>query len=112
MSQMPPPADSLWSAPAAPATTFDNGTATSRAAAISARDFSGTQAGVVLACIREAGPSGRTMHEIHFDTGIALQSICARVAALRSEGLITATEKTRPTPSGRKAVVWAAVPRP
>lgn len=115
MSQLPPPIGSLWSNPATPlaeprtpTTTYANDTATSQEAARSARDFAGTQAGTVLDALAAAGSRGLTMHEITDRTGIALQSVCARVAALRDANLITASDLTRQTPSGRKAVVWIA----
>jgi hypothetical protein len=103
MTQIPAPIGSLWAAK-----TYTNGTATSTEAARSARDFSQTQAGLVLACITEAEHEGCTMHEVSMRTGVSLQSVCARVAALRESHLITATHKTRRTPSGRSAVVWCA----
>lgn len=104
MTQIPDPIGSLWAS--APAKTYTNGTATSTEAAERAKDFAPTQAGIVLACIAEAEHEGCTMHEISIRTGVSLQSVCARVAALRQAGKITATHKTRLTNSGRKAVVW------
>ncbi len=105
MSQTPAPIGSLWAINSTP----HNGTATSREAAKLAKPGTGAQASVVLACIREAGASGRTMNEVEDITGIMRASICARFAALRESRLITATEHTRRTPSGRRAVVWVAV---
>lgn len=106
MSQIPAPTGSLWAAIDA---TPHNGTSTSREAANLAKNGAGAQATAVLACIREAGASGRTMNEVEDLTGIMRASICARIAALREARLITATEHTRRTPSGRRAVVWVAV---
>jgi len=104
MTQVPPPADSLWAAK-----TYDNGTATSREAATNAKRFAGTQAARVLECVAAAGDRGRTNSEIVDETGFQLASVCARVAALREDGLIRDSGSKRPTPSGCAAKVWVAV---
>ena len=103
MSQIPAPTGRLWASP-----TPHNGTATSIEAANLAKNGAGAQATAVLACIREAGASGRTMNEIEDITGIMRASVCARISWLRAVGEVTATDMTRRTPSGRKAVVWRA----
>jgi len=103
MTRIPPPTDSLW------AKTYANDTATSRAAATSAKRFAGTQAAMVLECIAAAGDTGRTNSEIVEETGFMLASVCARVAALREDGLIRDSGLKRPTPSGCAAKVWVAV---
>lgn len=106
MSQIPAPSGSLWAAVSA---TPHNGTRTSREAAQLAKPGAGAQAAAVLECIRTAGSHGRTMNEVEELTGILRASVCARFSALREAHLIVATEQTRRTPSGRRAVVWVAV---
>jgi hypothetical protein len=51
---------------------------------------------------------GATDAETEQATGIRPQSLTPRRLALQRAGLIVASGRTRPTPSGRKAVVWVA----
>ena len=62
----------------------------------------------VFAHISAAGPRGRTNNEITKNLNIKLQTVCARVAELRSAGRIHDGGARRKTDSGRDAIVWVA----
>lgn len=81
---------------------------TSRAAAVAAQPNAGAQRARVLAWLRKQ-PDGGTMQEVAIGLGALIQSMCPRFDELRKLGEIRDTGKTRPTASGRAAVVWEAV---
>lgn len=62
----------------------------------------------VLRAIREAGPDGLTDDEGEALTGIIPQTYTPRRGELAKQGLIVATDRRRPTRSGRPACVWVA----
>lgn len=62
----------------------------------------------VLRAIREAGPDGLTDDEGETRTRLKPQSYTPRRGELVKLGLIVATDRRRPTGSGRPACVWVA----
>jgi DNA-binding IclR family transcriptional regulator len=86
-----------------------NGTATSRAAANEIEPFAGRLRADVLIFLRSRGEEGATADEIEQSSGIAGNTIRPRLIELKRLGLVQQTSATRPTRSGRKAVVWRAV---
>lgn len=87
------------------------GSKTSRAAAQQARAILGSQQHQVLLAIRSSGKRGLTCDEIEEQLGGRHQAISARVRELFLKGMITKAEATRPTRSGRQAVVYLAAKR-
>lgn len=82
---------------------------TSRAAADSLPEaVSGRQERLVLECLKRRGAWGATDAEIQAATGIPVTSEVARRNRLVIAGLARDSGRTRPTPSGRAAVVWVA----
>ncbi len=77
---------------------------TSRSAAALVRPRAKPQRERVLDHLRAAGP--RTMHELHEELRIPLQSICGRISELKELGLVCDSGATRETPSGKRASVW------
>lgn len=90
--------------PRMPAPPAHNHTPTSLAAAESIADLAPGLRGRVFEAIRQAASTGLTRHEIAAATGIALPSVCPRVAELLKLGLIV-ERGTRPSPSGRAAAI-------
>lgn len=82
-----------------------NGTLTSFRAAESIREHIGPMQQRVLDYLAENGPS--TQEEISIGAGMRLQSVNGRINELAHKRLITDTGDTRPTSSGRMAVVWS-----
>lgn len=83
---------------------FAKNSRTSRAAAKSMWPYAPTDAGRVLHWIKANG--GCTCDEIEYDMRLKHQTASARINGLRNKGFIKDSGRTRPTRSGRKAVVW------
>lgn len=79
---------------------------TSRAAYLSLGPESRTQAARIYAGIIAAGPGGLTDEEGQLALGVRVQSYTARRNELAADGLIVDSGRTRPTTSGRAAIVW------
>lgn len=58
--------------------------------------------------IRDAVDHGMTAHEVSLATGFDRHSIQPRISELRRKGLVIASTKRRPNPSGKSATVWIA----
>ncbi len=58
--------------------------------------------------VRSCGSAGATNDEISLDTGLPIQSVTPATGALRKAGLIRESGRTRPTRSGRAAMVYVA----
>jgi hypothetical protein len=88
-----------------------NGTATSRAAAMSMDpEWLATQCGEVYEAIKAAGEDGKTRHEL-VTPKRELASVCGRVDNLLKMGMIyEPADVTRPTKSGRQAQVVRVKP--
>jgi hypothetical protein len=95
-----------YGTPVAPAT---NGTPTSNAAADAIAPVMNELQGRVLAFIREAGDAGATDDEMQQALGMNPSTQRPRRGELRRFGFIEDSGRTRPTASGRAAVVWRAV---
>jgi len=61
---------------------------------------------IAYAAIREAGPRGLTSFELAHVTGEPFESIQPRTTGLRDAGKIKDSGDRRPSPRGRKAIVW------
>lgn len=85
-----------------------NGTATSNAAAKSIKPAAGTLRRTLLDFLRFVGPEGATDEEMQHGTGMNPSTQRPRRGELQRMGLIEDAGTTRPTASGRKAVVWRA----
>lgn len=81
------------------------GSPTSKAAALAALPDLGRLEGLVLACIVNAS-DGMTDDEIEVALGRSHQSASARRRGLVQKKLVADSGRTRPTRSGRHAVVW------
>jgi hypothetical protein len=81
---------------------------TSHAAARLAEVKAGTGRAFALDVLRRY-PAGLADFELAELTGWPLNSINKRRGELRDGGLVEATEETRETPAGAKAIVWRAV---
>ena len=79
---------------------------TSRAAAEAIEPDTSTLRGQVLAYIRQRGRYGATDDEIQVALDMNPSTERPRRIELWNAGLITRTEDTRPTRSGRQASVW------
>ena len=90
----------------APPRPVHSGSATSRAAAEQIEPHAGTQRAAILAYIREH--DGATRQELCLALNMPNNSVCPRVIELLKMHLIRATTATRPTTSGRAAVVLEA----
>lgn len=83
----------------------------SRAAAVAARDFSGSQEARALAYWRLRGAHGATDPEVSDATGISRASLCLRRRTLIGRGLLADSGRTRPHVTGGRATpctVWVA----
>lgn len=60
----------------------------------------------VFKYILYAGRNGKTIEEVSEETGIKLQTVCARRNELDKSGLVIDSGSRRPTLSGRSAKVW------
>lgn len=99
----------FFSAPTEPpCLPFQRTSRTSKAAAVAAKPNAETQRATALAWMKRR-PDGATMQEVSIATGIPIQSMCPRFDELKKRGEIRDTGKTRPTTSGRAAVVWEAL---
>lgn len=56
-----------------------------------------------------ANPAGLTDFELAARTGVPQTSIGVRRKSLERQGLVVATQKRRPSPSGSMAIVWRAL---
>lgn len=82
---------------------------TSWAAARQAAPRAGTNRALALRVLR-SHPDGLTDFELADLTGMQQTSIGKRRGELRDAGLVRATDRRRPAPSGAAAIVWEAVP--
>jgi hypothetical protein len=89
----------------APAT---NGTPTSNEAAAQIEPAAGTLREQVLAFVRNCGRFGATDEEIQLALSMNPNTQRPRRQELEQLGLIVRTDRTRPTRSGRSAVVFLA----
>lgn len=80
--------------------------ATSREAALSMVGAAKRQRPDVLAFLIERGDAGATDAEIEDALGMRHQSASPRRGELVAAGLVVDSGKRRPTPSGRRAIVW------
>jgi predicted transcriptional regulator len=80
---------------------------TSRAAAESVKPHATRLARLVLEHVRARG--GLTSAEAESELGLIHQTASARLRELVKLGLVADSGETRPTPSGRRAIVWRAV---
>ena len=84
--------------------------ATSAEAAERAEPKAGTDRAKVLSMIRAWAEAGCTDEEIADATGMNPSTVRPRRVELVALGHVEDSQMTRPTRSGRKAVVWRAVP--
>jgi len=84
--------------------------ATSAEAAERAEPRAGTDQALILAALRFAGDYGGTDEEMQNALGMNPSTQRPRRIELVSVGLVVDSGETRPTRSGRRAVVWRAVP--
>lgn len=81
---------------------------TSHEAAERVEEFAGRQQRVILHVLKRL-PNGATSDELAAGSlGLTKVQIARRMGELRARGLVEETGKTRPTPSGRQAIVWRA----
>lgn len=86
---------------------------TARDAALAAFGVTGTQRQALLRELVAAGEHGLTAHEAKERVGsiVSYPHVAStRMADMVPLGLVAQTEQTRPTPSGRQARVWVALP--
>ena len=65
---------------------------------------------VIALRVLKAHPDGLSDFELSALTGVPQTSIGVRRKELVRMGLVEATDKRRPAPSGAKAIVWRAIP--
>lgn len=87
---------------------FVRGSATSEAAAESMEPEAGTLRAEVLNAIRRNTPPGLTDEELQEGLPMPANTERPRRRELERAGLIRDSGTTRPTKSGRQAVVWVA----
>lgn len=85
-----------------------SGPETSRAAAESIKPTAGTLRAMVLEYL-QSQPDGATDEQMQKALGMTGNTQRPRRQELEKMNLIRATDKTRPTSSGRQAIVWEAV---
>lgn len=88
---------------------YARGSATSRAAAKSMEPHAPSIRSFVLAAIYLStftGRKGATCDEVEVEIEVPHQTVSARIRELFKAGRIKDSGRTRPTRSGRKAVVW------
>jgi hypothetical protein len=79
---------------------------TSRMAGESIREYASRIEAKILACVRDAGPYGRTCYEIEQLCGLIHQTASARCSGLKDRKLLRVDgERRRPTQTGRLAEV-------
>lgn len=83
-----------------------NGTPTSNDAADAIQSLTGRLRWLVLDALRERGAEGATAEELEHATGLSGSTVRPRLIELRRKGLVMDSTRTRPTASGRRAVVW------
>ena len=86
----------------------DNGTSTSREAAVKIMPHADTQRAEILAVIA-ASDAGLTREQVGEITGLAGDSVRPRVYELIAARVVRQTEDTRLTHSGRRAYILKAV---
>ena len=91
-----------------PRPPFQRSSATSRAAAMEARETAGTVRARVRAWVECRGRWGATREEISLGLDLRIQTVCARVDELLREGSVFRTGAVRRTVTGRKAEVIAS----
>ena len=79
---------------------------TSKAAAVSMIPYAPNIRERVFEVLRDGQISGLTFDVIEFVLGKSHQTVSARIRELFKAGRIKDSGRTRPTRSGRKAVVW------
>lgn len=82
--------------------------ATSHQAAEKAAPRAKTNREIALRILKES-PGGLTDFELSARSGIAQTSIGVRRGELVKQGLVRATKKRRPSPSGSPSIVWEAL---
>lgn len=80
---------------------------TSREAAGRIKRHAPIQRQRVFRCILDAGSHGRTDEETGTELGMLLHSVSPRRGELVKLGVVRDSGRTRPTSSGRPAIVWA-----
>lgn len=85
-----------------------NGPKTSKNAARSAEAFAGAQCRMVFDFIASQREFGATDKETQSATGLSCDSQVPRRWTLVRTGQVADSGRTRPTPSGRAAIVWVA----
>lgn len=78
---------------------------TSHGAAERAAEFAGKHKARILEALRRS-PNGATKDEISRVTGIDPVAVARRMRELANEGLVEDSGLRRPTPTGRRAIVW------
>lgn len=79
---------------------------TQRLAAVGVYPRTGTYRRGVLDCIARSGATGVTDQQIYLLTGLDENTVRPRRNELMNDGWIVDSGLTRPTPSGKAAVVW------
>lgn len=85
-----------------------NATETSREAARRIGKPATSQRAAILRYLVERGPAGGTDEEIQDALGLRVQTETPRRGELAQLGLVVDSGRTRPTSSGRPAIVWVA----
>lgn len=85
-------------------------TDTSRAAARSIAPSSARLRSIVLDAFRAAGPAGLTADEAAERLDLSVLAVRPRVSELGKAGALVDTRTRRANHSGRKAIVWRALP--
>lgn len=80
---------------------------TSHQAAERSSAFRATHEARILATLEKFGPGGGTVHEIGAYAGLDYVAVARRMRRLEEIGAAERTGKTRHTPSGGRACVWA-----
>lgn len=88
---------------------FQQGSDTSKEAALSMVEHAPTVRERMLAWLIERGTRGATRDEIEAALGLRMQTVNGRIAELKAAGLIRESDAKRPTRSGRLAHVFIAV---
>ena len=84
-------------------------TDTSRAAAKAIQPCAQTLRWSILACLRRHGEQGRTDLELEQELNMIGSTVRPRRGELVAAGLVVDSGLTRPTASGRQAIVWRCV---
>lgn len=62
--------------------------------------------GKLFGYVTASGDAGRTSHEIVAESGIGIQTVSGVLRRITLKGLIEDSGERRPSPSGRKSIVW------